>query len=50
VEIGPSDGGETLVRQGLEAGDDVVVSAQFLLDGESRLQAVLDEMDAGAAR
>ncbi|HXP90246.1 MAG TPA: efflux RND transporter periplasmic adaptor subunit [Fibrobacteria bacterium] len=46
VETGPSEGGKTLVRQGLEAGDEVVVSAQFLLDGESRLQAVLDQMDA----
>jgi Cu(I)/Ag(I) efflux system membrane fusion protein len=46
VEVGPSEGGETMVREGLEAGDEVVVSAQFLLDGESRLQAVLDEMDA----
>jgi len=50
VKTGPSGGGNTLVREGLEAGDEVVVSAQFLLDGESRLQAVLDEMNAGTAR
>jgi len=48
VETGPSEDGKTLVRDGLEAGDEVVVSAQFLLDGESRLQAVLDQMNAGA--
>jgi Cu(I)/Ag(I) efflux system membrane fusion protein len=48
VRTGPSAGGSTLVREGLEAGDEVVVSAQFLLDGESRLQAALDQMNAGA--
>ena len=48
VKTGPSGGGNTLVREGLEAGDEIVVSAQFLLDGESRLQAVLDQMNAGA--
>lgn len=48
VKTGPADGGQILVREGLEAGDEVVVSAQFLLDGESRLQAALDQMQAGA--
>lgn len=49
VALGPSSGGRTLVRSGIEAGDEVVVSAQFLLDGESRLQAALDQLTAGAA-
>lgn len=49
VVIGPSSGGKTLVRSGIEAGDEVVVSAQFLLDGESRLQAALDQLTAGAS-
>lgn len=48
VVLGPSSGGRTLVRSGIEAGDEVVVSAQFLLDGESRLQAALDQLTAGA--
>lgn len=48
VALGPSSGGRTLVRSGIEAGDEVVVSAQFLLDGESRLQAALDQLTAGA--
>ena len=50
VKTGPTEGGNTMVREGLEAGDEIVVSAQFLLDGESRLQAVLDQMNAGAAQ
>lgn len=48
VATGPSAGGKTLLRGGIEAGDEVVVSAQFLLDGESRLQAALDQLQAGA--
>lgn len=48
VVLGPSSGGRSLVRSGIEAGDEVVVSAQFLLDGESRLQAALDQLTAGA--
>ena len=46
VVLGPSADGKTLVRSGIEAGDEVVVSAQFLLDGESRLQAALDQLGA----
>jgi len=48
VVLGPASDGKVLVRSGLELGDEVVVSAQFLLDGESRLQAALDQLDAGA--
>lgn len=48
VRTGTTSGGKTLVLEGVEAGDEVVVSAQFLLDGESRLQAALDQMMAGA--
>lgn len=48
VTVGPSSGGRTRVLSGLELGDEVVVSAQFLLDGESRLQAALDQFQAGA--
>lgn len=49
VVLGPSSGGRTLVRSGLEAGDEVVLSAQFLLDGESRLQAAFDQLGASEA-
>lgn len=49
VVLGPSSGGKTLVRSGIEAGDEVVVSAQFLLDGESRLQAALDQLTSGSS-
>lgn len=48
VRTGPTADGKTLVLEGLEAGDEVVVSAQFLLDSESRLQAALDQFQAGA--
>ena len=47
VRAGATSGGRTEVLDGVEAGDEVVVSAQFLLDGESRLQAALDQMRAG---
>lgn len=47
VSLGAVAEGKALVREGLESGQDVVVSAQFLLDGESRLQAALEAMNAG---
>lgn len=48
VKLGATANGKTLVHEGVEAGDEVVVSAQFLLDGEGRLQSALDQMTAGA--
>lgn len=48
VKLGATANGRTLVLSGVEAGDEVVVSAQFLLDGEGRLQAALDQLTAGA--
>lgn len=39
VELGRKVGNEYEVRSGLESGERVVVSAQFLLDSESRLRA-----------
>jgi Cu(I)/Ag(I) efflux system membrane fusion protein len=38
VELGRSGGGQYEVRAGVTAGERVVVSAQFLLDSESRLR------------
>lgn len=39
VEVGRRVGGRAEIRKGLEEGDRVVVSAQFLVDSESRLRA-----------
>lgn len=47
VKTGATANGKTLVLSGVEAGDEVVVSAQFLLDGEGRLQSALDQLTAG---
>ncbi|HEY2774513.1 MAG TPA: efflux RND transporter periplasmic adaptor subunit [Candidatus Binatia bacterium] len=42
VRIGwPAEGGNVQVLEGLAAGDEVVVSGQFLIDAESRLQDAL---------
>ncbi len=39
VEVGRRVGGRAEIRKGLADGDQVVVSAQFLVDSESRLQS-----------
>jgi len=41
VEVGARAGGEALIASGVEAGENVVVRANFLLDSESRIRAVL---------
>src|SRR5258708_19860870 len=38
VEIGIETGGRTEIRKGLEAGQKVVVSSQFLIDSEASLK------------
>jgi len=45
VEIGLESGGETEIRRGLEAGQTVVVSGQFLLDSEASLRATGTRME-----
>ena len=40
VEIGAESGGKTEIRKGLQAGDKVVVSGQFLLDSEASIKGV----------
>jgi len=40
VEIGTEGGGQTEVKRGLQAGQRVVVSAQFLIDSEASLKGV----------
>ena len=40
VETGIESGGQTAIRKGLQAGQRVVVSSQFLIDSEASLKAV----------
>lgn len=44
VEIGIEADGQTEIRKGLEAGQKVVVSGQFLIDSESSLRATATRM------
>ena len=48
VELGMETGGRTEVRAGLDAGQKVVVSGQFLLDSEANLKSTLARLDASA--
>ena len=52
VEIGIESGAQTEVRRGLQAGQKVVVSSQFLIDSEASLKGVEARLnaDAGAPR
>lgn len=44
VEIGLSSGGLTEIRSGIAEGEEVVVSAQFLIDSESKLREAAAKM------
>ena len=46
VEIGVESGGQTEIRSGLQAGQRVVVSAQFLIDSEASLKGVEARLNA----
>jgi len=48
VEAGAESGGQTEVRSGLEAGQKVVVSGQFLVDSEASLKASTTRMEGAA--
>lgn len=48
VEAGPERNGETMILSGLEAGQSVVVSGQFLIDSEASLQGAYQRMGQGA--
>jgi membrane fusion protein, copper/silver efflux system len=48
VETGPATGDLVEVRKGLEAGEEVVTGAAFLVDSESRLRAALASLGAKA--
>jgi Cu(I)/Ag(I) efflux system membrane fusion protein len=51
VELGTESGDRTVIRRGLSAGDEVVTSAQFLIDSESNIDSALarftSQRDAG---
>ena len=49
VRLGVATDDEVAVLSGIEAGDEVVVSAQFLIDSESRLSEAAAKMQAPAS-
>lgn len=49
VEIGMESEGRTEIRNGLEAGQEIVVSGQFLIDSEASLKATVTRMGEGPA-
>lgn len=49
VQIGLERDGQTEIRSGLEAGQKVVVSGQFLVDSEANLKATTTRADDGGA-
>jgi len=44
VDVGLDSGGQTEIRKGLQAGQNVVVSGQFLVDSEANLKALTARM------
>jgi len=48
VRLGAEAHGRTVVLEGLEAGQKVVVSGQFLIDSEASLEGVLERLQADA--
>jgi membrane fusion protein, copper/silver efflux system len=47
VKLGRRGGGNVEIKEGLAEGDKVVVSANFLIDAESNLNAALNGLDTG---
>jgi Cu(I)/Ag(I) efflux system membrane fusion protein len=47
VEVGAEAGGKSEVRKGLQAGDEVVLSGQFLIDSEASLSSTVSRLDGG---
>ncbi len=48
VELGATGGGYTEIRRGLQAGETIVTSAQFLIDSESNLKEAISAMLAAS--
>lgn len=46
VSIGIESGDRVAIRSGLSAGDEIVVSAQFLIDSEANIEAALAKMES----
>jgi Cu(I)/Ag(I) efflux system membrane fusion protein len=46
VEVGAEAGGRSEIRKGLKAGDEVVLSGQFLLDSEASLSGALTRIES----
>jgi Cu(I)/Ag(I) efflux system membrane fusion protein len=44
VTLGPSGGGYQEIRSGVQPGETVVTSSQFLIDSESNLKAAISQM------
>jgi Cu(I)/Ag(I) efflux system membrane fusion protein len=49
VELGLESGGKVIVLSGVEAGETVVTSAQFLIDSESKLREATSKMQDAAS-
>ncbi|HJV94712.1 MAG TPA: efflux RND transporter periplasmic adaptor subunit [Albitalea sp.] len=49
VDVGIDSGGQTEVKRGLQAGQQVVVSSQFLVDSEATLKGVEARLNAAPA-
>jgi membrane fusion protein, copper/silver efflux system len=49
VEVGAEAGGQTEILKGLQAGDKVVVSGQFLVDSEASLKGIETRLQPDAA-
>jgi len=49
VEFGPEHQGQTVVLAGLQEGERVVVSGQFLIDSEASLQGAFDRLGSASA-
>ena len=47
VRLGLSQDGRQQVLEGLDAGEEIVVSSQFLIDSESNLRAAIDQLLGG---
>ena len=45
VEVGSESGGQSEIRKGLQAGDQVVLSGQFLIDSEASLSATVARLE-----
>ena len=48
VQVGAEGGGQSEIRKGLQAGDNVVLSGQFLIDSEASLTATVARLEGTA--